>query len=67
MTPAGLLAFHALPDAAWVALLAGMFVVELIAPFGLFFTGWPRVAAGASIAGLMAGIRASWHRRGAAS
>ena len=57
VTPAGMLAFRLLPDVVWIASLAGMFVVELVLPFGLFATGLPRVIAGASIAGLMAGIR----------
>ena len=55
-TPAGLLAHRLLPDWAWVAMLAQMFVIECVAPFGLFFGGALRAAAAASIASLMLGI-----------
>jgi hypothetical protein len=55
-TPAGMLAHRLLPGWAWVAMLAQLFVVECVAPFGLFFTGAPRAAAAAAIACLMAGI-----------
>ena len=57
VTPVGLLAWRALPDVAWIGALIGMFVVEVFVPFGLLFCGIPRVLAGASIAGLMAGIQ----------
>jgi hypothetical protein len=59
VSPLGWWAHHALPDWVWVASLGGMFVVEMVAPFGFFFTGAPRVLASASIAGLMVGIWAT--------
>lgn len=57
VTPAGWLAYHVLPDGAWVALVHGMFFIELIAPFGLFFTGIPRITSAALIVQLMMGIQ----------
>ena len=57
VSPAGWFAYHALPEFAWIALSAGMFVTELIIPFGLFIPGMPRIIAAVSIAGLMAGIQ----------
>ena len=59
ISPAGWAAYHFLPESAWVFLLGGMFFTEIIAPFGLFFTGIPRVAAAVSIIGLMGGIQLS--------
>lgn len=59
ITPLGWWAYHALPDAVWVGALAGMFVVELVLPFGLFVPGLTRLVAGANIAGLMVGIQAT--------
>ena len=59
VSPAGLFAFQRAPDAVWVGALAGMFVIEILAPFGLFFVGAPRIAAGLLIASLMVGIQLS--------
>ena len=59
VSPLGWLAHHAVPDAAWTAMLGQMLVVEMLCPFLLFLPGLPRLLAGASIAGLMAGIWAT--------
>lgn len=59
VSPLGWWAHHALPEWVWVASLGGMFVVEMVAPFGFFFTGALRIMASASIAGLMVGIWAT--------
>ena len=59
VSPLGLLAHHLLPSWAWVAMLAQMFVVECIMPFGLFAVGLPRALAAGSIAALMLGIWAT--------
>ena len=58
-TPLGHWLYRRLPDGAWVAALAGMFLVEIVAPFLLFCRGAPRVGAAAAIAGLQAGIQAT--------
>jgi hypothetical protein len=43
----------------WVhtLLLAGMFFAEIIVPFLVFFTGWPRLLAALVLVGLQAGIQ----------
>lgn len=58
-SPIGYWAYKLLPDAAWIFLLAGMFVVEMVSPWFLL-APWPmaRVLAVLSIQGLMVGIQA---------
>lgn len=58
-SPLGYWAYKLLPDVAWIFFLAGMFVVEIIAPWFLL-APWPtgRVLAALSIQGLMVGIQA---------
>ena len=56
ITKAGWFLHNLLPDSAWVVSLAIMFFVEMIAPFGVFFTGSVRALAGLFIISLMFGI-----------
>jgi hypothetical protein len=56
ITKAGWFLHNLLPDSAWVVSLAIMFFVEMIAPFGVFFTGPVRTIAGLFIIALMFGI-----------
>lgn len=51
-----LLHVHA-PLWIFTLLLAGMFFAEIIVPFFIFFTGWPRLLAALVLAGLQAGIQ----------
>ena len=59
VSPLGWWAHHALPEWAWVVSLGYMAVVELVCPFGFFWTGIPRVVASVSISSLMLGIWAT--------
>jgi hypothetical protein len=54
------LAWHAvrLPRALLVAAHALLFVVEMVLPFLVFFSGWPRLVAAAGFSALMIGIQA---------
>lgn len=59
VNPVGFWLHVNLPRFIFPALLAGMFLVELILPWGLFFTGVPRFVAALGIIGLMLGIQAT--------
>ena len=56
-TPLGHWLFQHAPDSLWVVALAGMFAIEIVAPFLLFGGGLLRVGAALSIAALQAGIQ----------
>lgn len=55
--PFGYFLHRTIPRAAFPSFLAGMAITVLIAPWGLFWTGLPRLAAVASIIGLMFGVQ----------
>lgn len=54
---ASFFAYQYLPDAVFKFLLLGMFITEMIIPFGYFFTGSVRAVCGALTISLMAGIQ----------
>ena len=58
-SPLGWWAHGSLPLPFWVASLAGMFAIELVAPCFFFVAGAPRLLAGGAILGLQAGIQAT--------
>jgi hypothetical protein len=59
VNPVGFWVHEHLPRALFPVLLGGMFFVELILPWGLFFAGAPRFLSALGISGLMLGIQAT--------